>query len=51
MAGVIDVIVPRGGRSLVERVMDESKVPVFAHLEGCAMSMSIATPISRWRAP
>jgi glutamate-5-semialdehyde dehydrogenase len=34
MAGVIDVIIPRGGRSLVERVMDESKIPVFAHLEG-----------------
>src|SRR5579859_1161858 len=34
MAGVIDVIVPRGGRSLVERVMNESRVPVFAHLEG-----------------
>jgi glutamate-5-semialdehyde dehydrogenase len=34
MAGIIDVIVPRGGRSLVERVMNESKVPVFAHLEG-----------------
>jgi glutamate-5-semialdehyde dehydrogenase len=34
MAGVIDVIVPRGGRSLVERVLNESKVPVFAHLEG-----------------
>jgi len=34
MAGVIDVIVPRGGRSLVERVMNESKIPIFAHLEG-----------------
>jgi glutamate-5-semialdehyde dehydrogenase len=34
MAGVIDVIVPRGGRSLIERVMNDSKVPVFAHLEG-----------------
>jgi len=34
MAGVIDVIVPRGGRSLVERVMDEARMPVFAHLEG-----------------
>ena len=34
MAGVIDVIVPRGGRSLVERVMNETKIPVFAHLEG-----------------
>ena len=30
----IDVIVPRGGRSLVERVMTEARVPVFAHLEG-----------------
>ncbi|WP_262690661.1 glutamate-5-semialdehyde dehydrogenase [Kordiimonas aestuarii] len=34
MAGVIDIIVPRGGRSLVERVQNESRVPVFAHLEG-----------------
>ncbi|TNE61150.1 MAG: glutamate-5-semialdehyde dehydrogenase [Alphaproteobacteria bacterium] len=34
MAGVIDIIVPRGGRSLVERVQKESRVPVFAHLEG-----------------
>ncbi|MGA1019267.1 MAG: glutamate-5-semialdehyde dehydrogenase, partial [Candidatus Puniceispirillales bacterium] len=32
--GGIDVIVPRGGRSLVERVQREAKVPVFAHLEG-----------------
>lgn len=30
----IDVIVPRGGKSLVARVQDEAKVPVFAHLEG-----------------
>lgn len=30
----IDVIVPRGGRSLIERVQNDSKVPVFAHLEG-----------------
>jgi glutamate-5-semialdehyde dehydrogenase len=34
MSGVIDIIVPRGGRSLVERVQSESRVPVFAHLEG-----------------
>ena len=34
MSGVIDVIVPRGGRSLVDRVQRESRVPVFAHLEG-----------------
>ncbi len=32
--GAIDVIVPRGGRSLVERVQTEARVPVFAHLEG-----------------
>ncbi len=32
--GVIDVIVPRGGKSLVGRVQDEARVPVFAHLEG-----------------
>ena len=30
----IDVIVPRGGKSLVSRVMNEARVPVFAHLEG-----------------
>ncbi len=34
MAGTIDVIVPRGGRSLVERVQNDARVPVFAHLEG-----------------
>ncbi len=34
LGGAIDVIVPRGGRSLVERVQDEARVPVFAHLEG-----------------
>ncbi|MBV9752535.1 MAG: glutamate-5-semialdehyde dehydrogenase [Hyphomicrobiales bacterium] len=32
--GMIDVIVPRGGKSLVERVQKEARVPVFAHLEG-----------------
>ena len=32
--GTIDVIVPRGGKSLVGRVQDEARVPVFAHLEG-----------------
>lgn len=34
MTNYIDIIVPRGGRSLVERVQTESRVPVFAHLEG-----------------
>src|SRR5829696_6502026 len=32
--GRLDVIVPRGGRSLVARVQEEARVPVFAHLEG-----------------
>lgn len=32
--GAIDVIVPRGGKSLVARVEAEARVPVFAHLEG-----------------
>jgi glutamate-5-semialdehyde dehydrogenase len=32
--GNLDVIVPRGGRGLVERVQREARVPVFAHLEG-----------------
>ncbi|WVT73008.1 glutamate-5-semialdehyde dehydrogenase [Sinorhizobium chiapasense] len=34
LAGAIDVIVPRGGKSLVARVQNEARVPVFAHLEG-----------------
>ncbi|RIY01047.1 glutamate-5-semialdehyde dehydrogenase [Aureimonas flava] len=34
LGGAIDVIVPRGGRSLVERVQRDARVPVFAHLEG-----------------
>src|SRR6202044_2927663 len=32
--GALDVIGPRGGKSLVERVQREARVPVFAHLEG-----------------
>jgi glutamate-5-semialdehyde dehydrogenase len=34
MSEHIDVIVPRGGRSLIERVQSESRIPVIAHLEG-----------------
>ena len=34
MADLIDIIVPRGGKSLIERVMAESRIPVIAHLEG-----------------
>ncbi len=32
--GTVDVIVPRGGRGLVERVQSDARVPVFAHLDG-----------------
>ena len=32
--GLIDIIVPRGGKSLVARVQDEARVPVLAHLDG-----------------
>ncbi len=33
-SGYIDVMIPRGGRGLIERVMNEAKMPVFGHLEG-----------------
>lgn len=33
-AGLIDVLIPRGGKSLTDRVMTEAKMPVFAHLDG-----------------
>jgi glutamate-5-semialdehyde dehydrogenase len=34
MAAWIDVVVPRGGKSLIKRVQDEARVPVIGHLEG-----------------
>ena len=34
MSGIIDVIIPRGGKSLVEKVQNDARVPVFSHLEG-----------------
>ncbi|ARJ68002.1 glutamate-5-semialdehyde dehydrogenase [Magnetospirillum sp. ME-1] len=34
LSDYIDVIVPRGGKSLVERVVAESRIPLFQHLEG-----------------
>lgn len=34
MTGLIDVIIPRGGKSLTERVMKESRVPTLLHLDG-----------------
>ncbi|MBO0332400.1 glutamate-5-semialdehyde dehydrogenase [Sneathiella sp. CAU 1612] len=34
MSNYVDVIVPRGGRNLIERVQKESRIPVFSHLDG-----------------
>ena len=34
MDDVIDVIIPRGGRNLIERISAESRIPMFKHLEG-----------------
>jgi glutamate-5-semialdehyde dehydrogenase len=34
MSDSVDIIIPRGGKGLIERVYDESKIPVLAHLEG-----------------
>ncbi|MEM7721391.1 MAG: glutamate-5-semialdehyde dehydrogenase [Pseudomonadota bacterium] len=43
MTDTIDVIVPRGGKGLVELVQSEARVPVFAHLEGiCHIYVDVA---------
>jgi len=34
LGGTLDLIVPRGGKSLVARVQQDARVPVFSHLEG-----------------
>ena len=34
MSEYIDVLVPRGGKSLIQRVRDESRIPLFQHLDG-----------------
>ena len=47
LGGAIDVIVPRGGKSLVGRVQSEARVPVFAHLEGvCAVYVDRAADLA-----
>ena len=38
LSGLIDVIVPRGGKGLIERVQRESRIPVLAHLDGLCHS-------------
>ncbi|MEM7191778.1 MAG: glutamate-5-semialdehyde dehydrogenase [Pseudomonadota bacterium] len=48
--GAIDVIVPRGGKSLVARVQDEARVPVFAHLDGnCHVYVDETAPVDMAR--
>jgi glutamate-5-semialdehyde dehydrogenase len=47
----IDVIVPRGGRSLIERVQRESRIPVIAHLEGlCHVYIEATADLAKARA-
>jgi glutamate-5-semialdehyde dehydrogenase len=51
MAEFIDVVVPRGGRSLIERVQAESHIPVIAHLEGnCHVYVDRAADLAKARA-
>jgi len=50
MSDCIDVIVPRGGRSLIERVQNESRIPVIAHLEGiCHVYVDRAADLEKAR--
>jgi glutamate-5-semialdehyde dehydrogenase len=50
MNGVIDIIVPRGGLSLIERVQRESRIPVIAHLEGlCHTYVDAAADLEKAR--
>jgi glutamate-5-semialdehyde dehydrogenase len=49
--GAIDVIVPRGGKSLVARVQSEARVPVFSHLDGvCHVYVHAAADLGMARA-
>jgi glutamate-5-semialdehyde dehydrogenase len=51
MSEFIDVVVPRGGRSLIERVQRESRLPVIAHLEGnCHVFIDRAADLAKARA-
>jgi glutamate-5-semialdehyde dehydrogenase len=51
MPDLVDVIVPRGGRSLIERVQKEARVPVLAHLEGiCHVYVDRAADLAKARA-
>jgi glutamate-5-semialdehyde dehydrogenase len=51
LGGAIDVLVPRGGKGLVERVQTEARVPVFAHLEGvCHVYVDAAAKLAMAKA-
>ncbi len=49
--GLIDIIIPRGGKTLVARVQDEARVPVLAHLDGiCHTYIDGAADVTKARA-
>jgi len=50
-AGQVDLIIPRGGRSLIERVARESRIPVLKHLDGiCHVYLDATADPARARA-
>lgn len=50
MSDVIDVIVPRGGKGLIERITRESKIPLFKHLDGiCHIYVDEAADLDKAR--
>ena len=51
LSGCVDVVVPRGGKSLVTRVQSDARVPVFAHLDGnCHVYVDAAADLAMARA-
>ena len=49
MPEFVDVIIPRGGKGLIERISAEAKVPVIKHLMATATAMSMTRVIWSWR--
>lgn len=50
MRDCIDVIIPRGGKSLIQRIADESRVPVIKHLDGnCHVYVDAAADLEKAR--
>ncbi|MFP3427842.1 gamma-glutamyl-phosphate reductase, partial [Pseudoalteromonas sp. SIMBA_162] len=48
MPEFVDVIVPRGGKSLIERVSRDAKVPVIKHLDGvCHVYIDVAADLDK----